>query len=99
MPQGTIQSAHMLVTPHYTQIVGTGDFTKINVQAGDSGKLHPFPTDISTLMPFAFPFTQEENSILTVLTELETLEVVSSITTVSKFKNGTLSCVLDLDLS
>ncbi|GAA5956963.1 hypothetical protein JCM3765_006653 [Sporobolomyces pararoseus] len=37
MPQGTIHSAHMLVTPHYTQITGTGDFTKINVKAGDSG--------------------------------------------------------------
>ncbi|GAA6060351.1 hypothetical protein JCM10212_004535 [Sporobolomyces blumeae] len=37
MPQGTITSAHMLRTPHYIQITGTGDFTKINVQAGDSG--------------------------------------------------------------
>ncbi|GAA5995804.1 hypothetical protein JCM5350_000566 [Sporobolomyces pararoseus] len=37
MPQGTIHSAHMLVTPHYTQITGTGDFTKLNIRAGDSG--------------------------------------------------------------
>ncbi|BGP25763.1 macrofage activating glycoprotein [Rhodotorula toruloides] len=37
MPQGTVHSAHMLVTPHYTQITGTGDFTKINVQPGDEG--------------------------------------------------------------
>ncbi|BGP33320.1 hypothetical protein JCM10296v2_005118 [Rhodotorula toruloides] len=37
MPQGTIHSAHMLVTPHYTQVTGTGDFTKINIQPGDDG--------------------------------------------------------------
>ncbi|GAA5933237.1 uncharacterized protein JCM15063_001262 [Sporobolomyces koalae] len=37
MPEGTIQSAHMLVTPHYTQITGKGDFTKINIAAGDKG--------------------------------------------------------------
>ncbi|GAA5875705.1 hypothetical protein JCM8547_007045 [Rhodosporidiobolus lusitaniae] len=37
MPEGTIHSAHYLKTPHYTQITGTGDFTKINVKAGDEG--------------------------------------------------------------
>ncbi|SCV73518.1 BQ2448_7444 [Microbotryum intermedium] len=37
IPAGTIQSAHFLETPHYTQITGTGDFTKINVQRGDEG--------------------------------------------------------------
>ncbi|GAA5901960.1 hypothetical protein JCM8208_006649 [Rhodotorula glutinis] len=37
MPQGTIKSAHFLKTPHYTQVTGTGDFTKINIQAGDDG--------------------------------------------------------------
>mgnify|MGYP007100400240 CR=1 FL=1 len=37
MPQGTIKSAHYLQTPHYTQVTGTGDFTKINIQAGDDG--------------------------------------------------------------
>ncbi|GAA6028742.1 hypothetical protein JCM8097_007372 [Rhodosporidiobolus ruineniae] len=37
MPAGTIQSAHYLETPHYIQITGTGDFTKINVKAGDQG--------------------------------------------------------------
>lgn len=37
MPQGTIHSAHYLKTPHYTQVTGTGDFTKINIQAGDDG--------------------------------------------------------------
>ncbi|GAA6020580.1 hypothetical protein JCM11491_000803 [Sporobolomyces phaffii] len=46
MPQGTITSAHMLVTPHYTQITGTGDFTKLNVRAGDSGgELDPHGAD------------------------------------------------------
>ncbi|GAA5991049.1 hypothetical protein JCM10908_006516 [Rhodotorula pacifica] len=37
MPEGTVHSAHYLVTPHYTQITGTGDFTKLNIAAGDSG--------------------------------------------------------------
>ncbi|GAA6011686.1 hypothetical protein JCM10207_004209 [Rhodosporidiobolus poonsookiae] len=37
MPAGTIKSAHYLKTPHYTQVTGTGDFTKINVKAGDQG--------------------------------------------------------------
>ncbi|SCZ94967.1 BZ3500_MvSof-1268-A1-R1_Chr11-3g03511 [Microbotryum saponariae] len=41
MPAGTIKSARefddFLETPHYTQITGTGDFTKINVQRGDEG--------------------------------------------------------------
>ncbi|GAA5963010.1 hypothetical protein JCM8115_002585 [Rhodotorula mucilaginosa] len=37
MPEGTVHSAHYLVTPHYTQITGTGDFTKINIAAGDAG--------------------------------------------------------------
>lgn len=46
MPEGTIHSAHMLVTPHYTQITGTGDFTKLNIQAGDSGgELDPHGAD------------------------------------------------------
>ncbi|GAA5895426.1 uncharacterized protein JCM6883_001503 [Sporobolomyces salmoneus] len=46
MPEGTIHSAHMLVTPHYTQITGTGDFTKLNVRAGDSGgELDPHGAD------------------------------------------------------
>ncbi|GAA5972016.1 hypothetical protein JCM11641_002458 [Rhodosporidiobolus odoratus] len=37
MPAGTIKSAHYLSTPKYTQVTGTGDFTKINIQAGDEG--------------------------------------------------------------
>ncbi|BGP49284.1 hypothetical protein JCM10450v2_005168 [Rhodotorula kratochvilovae] len=37
MPQGTIQSAHYLKTPHYTQVTGKGDFTKMNIAAGDDG--------------------------------------------------------------
>ncbi|POY73251.1 hypothetical protein BMF94_3585 [Rhodotorula taiwanensis] len=37
MPEGTVHSAHYLVTPHYTQITGTGDFTNINIAAGDAG--------------------------------------------------------------
>ncbi|GAA6055619.1 hypothetical protein JCM3770_006728 [Rhodotorula araucariae] len=37
MPQGTIQSAHYLKTPHYTQVTGKGDFTKLNIAAGDDG--------------------------------------------------------------
>ncbi|KAI5478702.1 hypothetical protein MNV49_004729 [Pseudohyphozyma bogoriensis] len=46
MPAGTIQSAHYLVTPHYTQVTGTGDFTKINILAGDSGgELDPHGAD------------------------------------------------------
>ncbi|GJN90045.1 hypothetical protein Rhopal_003043-T1 [Rhodotorula paludigena] len=37
IPDGTIHSAHYLKTPHYTQVTGTGDFTKMNIQAGDEG--------------------------------------------------------------
>ncbi|BGP56529.1 hypothetical protein JCM8202v2_004150 [Rhodotorula sphaerocarpa] len=37
MPEGTVHSAHFLTTPHYTQVTGTGDFTKINIQGGDAG--------------------------------------------------------------
>lgn len=37
MPEGTISSAHFLETEHYVQVTGTGDFTKINVKAGDEG--------------------------------------------------------------
>jgi hypothetical protein len=37
MPEGTIASAHFLETEHYVQVTGTGDFTKINIKAGDAG--------------------------------------------------------------
>ncbi|SGZ31425.1 BQ5605_C044g12171 [Microbotryum silenes-dioicae] len=37
MPAGTIKSAHFLETPHYTQITGTGDFTKIGGELDPHG--------------------------------------------------------------
>ncbi|EPQ31712.1 uncharacterized protein PFL1_01045 [Pseudozyma flocculosa PF-1] len=37
IPDGTIKGAHFLKTPSFVQVTGTGDFTKIHVQAGDEG--------------------------------------------------------------
>ncbi|KXN91764.1 Extracellular exo-alpha-L-arabinofuranosidase [Leucoagaricus sp. SymC.cos] len=37
IPNGTLKSVHFVETPDYVQITGVGDFTKINVRAGDSG--------------------------------------------------------------
>ncbi|KAG8934705.1 hypothetical protein FRC02_009407 [Tulasnella sp. 418] len=37
IPDGTIKGAHFLQTPDYVQVTGVGDFTKINIPAGDSG--------------------------------------------------------------
>lgn len=37
IPDGTIHGAHFLKTPSFVQITGTGDFTKIHIQAGDEG--------------------------------------------------------------
>ncbi|KAM0751992.1 hypothetical protein T439DRAFT_333271 [Meredithblackwellia eburnea MCA 4105] len=46
MPPGTITGAHYVQTPKYTQITGVGDFTKINVKAGDGGgELDPHGAD------------------------------------------------------
>ncbi|KAJ7143339.1 putative glycoprotein [Mycena crocata] len=37
IPDGTFTGVSFLKTPFYVQIMGTGDFTKINVQPGDQG--------------------------------------------------------------
>ncbi|KAH9816727.1 hypothetical protein DFH28DRAFT_186992 [Melampsora americana] len=37
IPPGTFESVHFVHTPHYVQITGRGNFTKINVKAGDDG--------------------------------------------------------------
>ncbi|KAF5342015.1 hypothetical protein D9611_001235 [Ephemerocybe angulata] len=37
IPQGTLKGVHFVKTPDYVQITGTGDFTKMNIPAGDSG--------------------------------------------------------------
>ena len=37
IPAGAIKGAHFLDTPHYTQITGYGDFTTMNIVAGDQG--------------------------------------------------------------
>jgi hypothetical protein len=37
IPNGTLQGVHFVRTPEYVQITGVGDFTKINIPAGDSG--------------------------------------------------------------
>jgi hypothetical protein len=37
MPAGTLTGVHFVKTADYVQITGQGDFTKINVPAGDDG--------------------------------------------------------------
>ncbi|KAF8896644.1 carbohydrate-binding module family 13 protein [Infundibulicybe gibba] len=37
IPDGTLEGVHFIKTPDYVQVTGVGDFTKINVPAGDSG--------------------------------------------------------------
>ena len=37
IPNGTIKGLHFLRTPEYVQITGKGDFTKMNIPAGDDG--------------------------------------------------------------
>ncbi|KAL1411467.1 hypothetical protein Q8F55_002423 [Vanrija albida] len=37
IPDGTVTSAHFVKTPVYWQIQGFGDFTKLNIAAGDAG--------------------------------------------------------------
>jgi len=46
IPDGTLQGVHFVKTPDYVQITGVGDFTKINVKAGDEGgELDPHGAD------------------------------------------------------
>ncbi|PWN22895.1 hypothetical protein BCV69DRAFT_100460 [Microstroma glucosiphilum] len=42
IPAGTITSATFVKTPSYVQVTGLGDFTRINVQAGDDGGEYDF---------------------------------------------------------
>jgi hypothetical protein len=37
IPDGTLKGVHFVTTPDYVQITGVGDFTKINIPAGDEG--------------------------------------------------------------
>ncbi|KAI5478040.1 beta dna polymerase [Pseudohyphozyma bogoriensis] len=37
IPKGALTGVHMIDAPHYIQITGTGDFTKMNVPRGDDG--------------------------------------------------------------
>ncbi|PWN25382.1 hypothetical protein BDZ90DRAFT_243438, partial [Jaminaea rosea] len=37
IPDGTLTSVHFVKTSAYVQVTGTGDFTKINIAAGDQG--------------------------------------------------------------
>lgn len=37
IPDGTLQGVHFVKTPEYVQITGVGDFTKMNIPAGDDG--------------------------------------------------------------
>ena len=37
IPDGTLQGVHFVQTPEYVQVTGVGDFTKINIKAGDAG--------------------------------------------------------------
>lgn len=46
IPPGTITGASFVYAPHYVQVTGTGDFTKINVTPGDAGgELDPHGAD------------------------------------------------------
>ncbi|TRM58652.1 carbohydrate-binding module family 13 protein [Schizophyllum amplum] len=46
IPDGTLSGVHFVKTPDYVQITGQGDFTKINLSAGDSGgELDPHGAD------------------------------------------------------
>lgn len=46
IPKGALTGVHMLRTPHYVQITGTGDFTKMNIPSGDDGgELDPHGAD------------------------------------------------------
>ncbi|KAF9459036.1 carbohydrate-binding module family 13 protein [Collybia nuda] len=37
IPDGTLKGVHFVKTQNYVQITGVGDFTKVNVRAGDAG--------------------------------------------------------------
>lgn len=37
IPDGVLQAVHFVKTPMYVQVQGWGDFTKLNIQAGDQG--------------------------------------------------------------
>ncbi|MBW0489445.1 hypothetical protein O181_029160 [Austropuccinia psidii MF-1] len=46
IPPGTFRNLHYVRTPHYVQITGLGDFTKVNVPSGDTGgELDPSGAD------------------------------------------------------
>ncbi|KAI5478213.1 hypothetical protein MNV49_005380 [Pseudohyphozyma bogoriensis] len=45
MPAGVIKSAHFLVTPHYTQVTGTGDFSSMIDGSDGGGELDPHGAD------------------------------------------------------
>ncbi|CAD6915499.1 unnamed protein product [Tilletia controversa] len=46
IPDGILNSVHFVKTPTYVQVTGTGDFTKINILAGDEGgELDPHGAD------------------------------------------------------
>ncbi|KAM6503982.1 carbohydrate-binding module family 13 protein [Amanita muscaria] len=37
IPDGTLKGVHFVKTPDYVQLSGVGDFTKVNIPAGDAG--------------------------------------------------------------
>ncbi|KAK0523900.1 hypothetical protein OC842_005997 [Tilletia horrida] len=46
IPEGTLKSVHFVKTKAYVQVTGTGDFTKMNIVAGDDGgELDPHGAD------------------------------------------------------
>ncbi|KAF7297575.1 Ricin B-type lectin domain-containing protein [Mycena kentingensis (nom. inval.)] len=46
IPNGTLKGVHFVKTPDYVQVTGVGDFTKINILAGDEGgELDPHGAD------------------------------------------------------
>lgn len=46
IPQGTLHSVHFIKAPHYVQVMGQGDLTKLNIAPGDTGgELDPHGAD------------------------------------------------------
>lgn len=52
IPNGTLKGVHFVKTPDYVQVTGQGDFTKINIPAGDEGgELDNRGADGETIFP------------------------------------------------
>lgn len=51
IPKGALTGVHFIRTPHYIQITGVGDLTKLNIPAGDEGgELDPRKPGLNSLL-------------------------------------------------